>query len=132
MLFRSFGTSGQLDPLLAAFRLPDIVYGLVAAGSFSTVLVPALANLHARGQTDRARALLGAFAAVVVALLAGALSGVGMAVHDLPIYFADVDLSFAQLLVAAMIASSAVVGGCGAHLVHRALRRSGALAALGA
>ena len=71
-------------------------------------------------------------AGVVVALLAGALSGVGMAVHDLPIYFADVDLSFAQLLVAAMIASSAVVGGCGAHLVHRALRRSGALAALGA
>ena len=68
---------------------------------------------------------------VVVALLAGALSGVGMAVHDLPIYFADVDLSFAQLLGAAMVASSAVVGGCGAYLVHRALRRSGALAALG-
>ena len=68
----------------------------------------------------------------VVALLAGALSGVGMAAHDLPIYFADVDSSFARLLGAAMVASSAVVGGCGAYLVHRALRRSGALVALGA
>ena len=55
-----------------------------------------------------------------------------MAAHDLPIYFADVDSSFARLLGAAMVASSAVVGGCGAYLVHRALRRSGALVALGA
>ena len=66
-----------------------------------------------------------------VALLAGALSGVGMAAHDLPIYFAGVEPSFAQLLAAAMVASSAIVGGLGAHLVYRALRRSGALAALG-
>ena len=66
-----------------------------------------------------------------VALLAGALSGVGRAAHDLPIYFAGVEPSFAQLLAAAMVASSAIVGGLGAHLVYRALRRSGALAALG-
>lgn len=67
----------------------------------------------------------------LVALFAGALSGVGMAAHDLPIYFAGVDPSYAQILAAAMIASSALVGGVGAHLIYRALRRSGALAALG-
>ena len=64
---------------------------------------------------------------VGVALLAGALSGVGMALHDLPLYFADVDAAFAQALAAAMIASSALVGGLGAHLIERGLRRSGAL-----
>jgi putative peptidoglycan lipid II flippase len=69
VLVTIFGTSGQLDPLLAAFRLPDIVYGLVAAGSFSTVLVPALSSLHARGETARARVLLGSFATIAVALL---------------------------------------------------------------
>lgn len=66
------------------------------------------------------------------ALLAGALSGCGMALHDLPLYFADVDATFAALLAAAMIASSALIGGIGAQLIVRALRRSGALAALGA
>ena len=55
VLIAIFGTTGQLDPLLAAFRLPDIVFGLVAAGSFSTVLVPALAGLHARGEVQRAQ-----------------------------------------------------------------------------
>ncbi|MEY4388848.1 MAG: hypothetical protein RLZZ432_567 [Chloroflexota bacterium] len=64
---------------------------------------------------------------VGVALLAGALSGVGMALHDLPLYFAGVDAAFAQALAAAMIASSALVGGLGAHLIERGLRRSGAL-----
>lgn len=68
----------------------------------------------------------------LTALLAGAFSGCGMALHDLPLYFADVDRSFALLLAAAMIASSALVGGIGALLITRALRRSGALEALGA
>ena len=67
----------------------------------------------------------------VVALLAGTLSGVGMAAHDLPIYFADVDAAFAQLLAAAMIASSTAIGGVGSLLLERALRRSGALDSLG-
>ena len=67
-----------------------------------------------------------------VALAAGALSGVGMALHDLPLYFAGVDASYAALLAAAMIASSALLGGGGALLLHRALQRSGALDAIGA
>jgi energy-coupling factor transport system substrate-specific component len=65
------------------------------------------------------------------ALLAGTLSGCGMALHDLPLYFAEVDTSFAWLLAAAMIVSSATIGGIGALLITRALRRSGALSALG-
>ena len=67
-----------------------------------------------------------------VVVAAGAASGVGMALHDLPLYFAGVDASYAALLAAAMIASSALLGGGGALLLHRALRRSGALDAIGA
>jgi energy-coupling factor transport system substrate-specific component len=55
-----------------------------------------------------------------------------MALHDLPLYFAGVDASYAALLAAAMVASSALLGGGGALLLHRALRRSGALDAIGA
>lgn len=69
---------------------------------------------------------------VFVVVLAGALSGCGMAAHDLPIYFSGVDATFAQVLAAAMIASSTLIGGVGALLLERALRRSGALDALGA
>mgnify|MGYP000976611470 CR=1 FL=1 len=66
-----------------------------------------------------------------VALAAGALSGVGMALHDLPLYFPDVSASFATALVAAMVASSAIIGGLGALLLRNALRRSGALDLIG-
>ncbi|MFM8998185.1 MAG: ECF transporter S component [Candidatus Limnocylindrus sp.] len=66
-----------------------------------------------------------------VVVAAGASSGVGMALHDLPLYFAGVDASYAVLLAAAMIVSSALLGGGGALLLHRALRRSGALDAIG-
>lgn len=67
-----------------------------------------------------------------VVVAAGAASGVGMALHDLPLYFAGVDASYAVLLAAAMVVSSALLGGGGALLLHRALRRSGALDAIGA
>lgn len=67
-----------------------------------------------------------------ILLVAGAASGVGMALHDLPLYFAGVEASYAALLAAAMVASSTILGGGGALALHRALRRSGALDAIGA
>ena len=67
-----------------------------------------------------------------VVIFAGAASGVGMALHDLPLYFAGVDAAYAAALVAAMVVSGALLGGGGALLLHRALRRSGALGVIGA
>ena len=55
-----------------------------------------------------------------------------MALHDLPLYFAGVDAAYAAALAAAMVVSGALLGGGGALLLHRALRRSGALDAIGA
>ena len=67
-----------------------------------------------------------------VALAAGALSGMGMALHDLPLYFSGIEESFAAVLTAAMVASSTTIGGIGAVALRAALRRSGALDLIGA
>lgn len=50
VLIAVFGATGTLDPFLAAFRIPDIVFALVAAGSIATVLVPQLSSLLERGR----------------------------------------------------------------------------------
>ena len=37
VLVAAFGAEGRLDPYLAAFKVPDIVYQLIAAGPLSSV-----------------------------------------------------------------------------------------------
>ena len=69
VLVAVFGASGALDPFLAAFRIPDIVFALVAAGSIATVLVPQLSALMERGERERARRLVGSVIAAMAALL---------------------------------------------------------------
>ncbi len=49
-----FGASPDLDAFYAAFRIPDLVFQLVAAGALGSALVPVVAGLLARD--DRARA----------------------------------------------------------------------------
>lgn len=85
VLIAIFGATGTLDPFLAAFRIPDIVFALVAAGSIATVLVPQLSSLLERGEQRRAQRLLGSvfvamllllgFFSLLVVLGASALSG---------------------------------------------------------
>jgi putative peptidoglycan lipid II flippase len=71
-----FGVSGALDPFLAAFRLPDLLYQLIAAGAIASAIVPAVAGLVASGERERASRLLSTLALLVgggMALL-GAIS----------------------------------------------------------
>lgn len=49
-----FGASPDLDAFYAAFRIPDLVFQLVAAGALGSALVPVVASLLAHD--DRARA----------------------------------------------------------------------------
>ena len=49
-----FGASPDLDSFYAAFRIPDLVFQLVAAGALGSALVPIMASLLAHD--DRARA----------------------------------------------------------------------------
>jgi putative peptidoglycan lipid II flippase len=48
------GASAELDAYFAAFRLPDTIYQLVAAGAISSALIPVLAGLYAGGEYSRA------------------------------------------------------------------------------
>lgn len=50
----TFGAGGQLDAFLAAFRIPDLIFQLVAAGALSSALIPVLAGLLATGEESRA------------------------------------------------------------------------------
>jgi energy-coupling factor transport system substrate-specific component len=63
----------------------------------------------------------------IMAVLAGAGAGIGMALHDIPIWFPAATREL-QIGVASLeIVSSAVVAGLGGWMLVRALRRTGAL-----
>ena len=49
-----FGATAELDAYYAAFRIPDLVFQLVAAGAIASALVPVLAGLTAHGERERA------------------------------------------------------------------------------
>jgi putative peptidoglycan lipid II flippase len=50
----TFGIGGDLDSFFAAFRIPDFIFQLVAAGALSSALIPILAGLHESGDDARA------------------------------------------------------------------------------
>jgi putative peptidoglycan lipid II flippase len=50
----TFGAGADLDSFYAAFRIPDFIFQVVAAGALSSALIPVLAGLHARDEDDRA------------------------------------------------------------------------------
>jgi len=119
-----FGVGGTLDPFLAAFRIPDIVFALVAAGSIATVLVPQLSALLERGEGLRAQrlvgsvfvamlVLLGIFGAIVV-IAAKALSGV--LVGGLPVSQQNeaADLSIILYVATIALALSAICSSAAA------------------
>jgi putative peptidoglycan lipid II flippase len=54
VLGTTFGIQGALDPFFAAFRIPDLIFQLVAAGALASALIPTIATLLARGEADRA------------------------------------------------------------------------------
>lgn len=49
-----FGTSPELDAYLAAFRLPDLLFQLVAGGALGSAFIPTFAAHWARDQRDAA------------------------------------------------------------------------------
>lgn len=53
-LFGSESEIGQLDAYFAAFRIPDLMFELVAAGAISSALIPVLSSLLTDGERDRA------------------------------------------------------------------------------
>jgi putative peptidoglycan lipid II flippase len=49
-----FGASPELDAYFAAFRIPDAIFQLVAAGAIASALIPVLAEMLVAGEESRA------------------------------------------------------------------------------
>ena len=62
------------------------------------------------------------------AILAGALSGLVAAIHDLVVYFPDTDAAFWTVFGVATVVSGVVIAGIGSWLLVRALLPTGVLA----
>ena len=50
----TFGAGPELDAFFAAFRIPDLIFQLVAAGAVASAVVPMVAGMLAKGENDRA------------------------------------------------------------------------------
>jgi putative peptidoglycan lipid II flippase len=54
VIANTFGASPELDSFIAAFRIPDLIFQLVAAGALGSALIPIVSGLFATGQQSRA------------------------------------------------------------------------------
>jgi len=71
VFFAEFGASSrQLDAFFSAFRIPDTLFQLVAAGAIGSALVPVASELIARGEDERARRLISTMTNLLVLLVA--------------------------------------------------------------
>ena len=50
----AFGATAELDAFIAAFRIPDLIFQLVAAGALSSALIPILSELFAANEHAKA------------------------------------------------------------------------------
>ena len=69
VIARAVPESGSLDAFFAAFRIPDFLFQLVAAGALAAGLIPVLAGLFATGEDQRAWRV----ASTITTLILGAL-----------------------------------------------------------
>jgi putative peptidoglycan lipid II flippase len=65
----TFGAGPDLDAFLAAFRIPDFIFQLVAAGALSSALIPVVAGLLATNQEARAWRVASTVATLMLAVL---------------------------------------------------------------
>jgi putative peptidoglycan lipid II flippase len=64
-----FGTSADLDAYLAAFRLPDLLFQLVAGGALGSAFIPTFTSYLAREDRDGAWRLASGVANLVLAVM---------------------------------------------------------------
>jgi putative peptidoglycan lipid II flippase len=121
LLASSFGAGDILDAYYAAFRLPDLVYGLLVLGALSAAFIPVFTEFLAKDDRPAAwRLASGAFQWLVIVLGATALVGIlfasWIAEWIAPGFSAEKQRLVAEftrimLLSPVFLALSAVVGG---------------------
>jgi putative peptidoglycan lipid II flippase len=69
VITNEFGAGTALDAYFAAFRLPDAIFQLVAAGALSSAMIPVLAGLLSRDEEQRAWRVVSTVLNVMLILL---------------------------------------------------------------
>jgi putative peptidoglycan lipid II flippase len=71
MIARQFGTSQELGAYLAAFRVPDLIFYLLAGGALGSAFLPTFASYLAQGREDSAWRLANAIYTWLLVILSG-------------------------------------------------------------
>ena len=66
----AFPADGELAPFFTAFRIPDFLFQLVAAGALSSALIPVISSLLAKDEDARAWRVVSTVATLMMSLLA--------------------------------------------------------------
>jgi putative peptidoglycan lipid II flippase len=69
VLGTQFGAGGELDSFFAAFRIPDLMFQLVAAGALGSALIPIVAGLVASDESERAWRVVSTVANLMLVVL---------------------------------------------------------------
>ncbi len=101
IITRQFGTSREYEAYLAAFRIPDLIFNIVASGALASAFIPLFSGLLAKGDTERSWQLASHVITLVLSILAAA--AVVVAIFAEPIVRSTVAIGFSpedQLLTA--------------------------------
>lgn len=71
IIAQQFGIGADLDAYYAAFKLPDLVFTIVAGGALATAFIPVFADFASVGDRDRAWELTSAITNWVVLITSG-------------------------------------------------------------
>ncbi|HET7768694.1 MAG TPA: murein biosynthesis integral membrane protein MurJ [Chloroflexota bacterium] len=114
VLAAQFGATADYDVYVAAFRIPDVVFMLVAGGALGSTLVPVLAERREQGGPGAdARLASTVFNAVFLTALGGALLGILLAPWLAPFVgagFAPEDQDRLALLVRIILLQPVLLG----------------------
>lgn len=109
VLATTFGSGPELDDFFAAFRLPDLIYQVVAAGAMGSALIPVVSGLFAAGDRAHAWRVIATLANLLLAALTTlallAFLAAPILVRLLAPGFDDVDLARTTELTRMMLAA---------------------------
>ncbi len=113
-----FGTSGELDAYLAAFRVPDLLFQLVAGGALGSAFIPTFSGFWVKGEKRAAWLLfshvLNGITLILVLLAAlGAILAVPLVANIIAPGFSSEQQALTADLMRWMLLSTVVFGASG-------------------